>query len=122
MADEEAGKQQANGSGTTATEPAPGAPTAVPTAWPAADERGLVVLAGVHFDRSAVQLLRSEYTPDEIIAGLAGSNPRTWVRVINREHLERRGIGRLVVAGSPAHPVISGHRFTDWERRGRGTR
>jgi len=93
--------------------------TPTPTPWPEPDGRGLVFLAGVHFDRGAVQLLRTEYTPDEIIAGLAASSPAAWVRSVNREHLERHGIGRLIVAGMPGHPVISGRRFDDRERRGR---
>ncbi len=95
------------------------AAASTPTPWPAPDDRGLVVVGGVHFDRGAVQLLRTEYTPDEIIAGLAGSSPAAWVRRVNREHLERHGIGRLMMAGVPGRPVITGRRFDDRERRGR---
>ena len=90
--------------------------------WPAPDERGLVLLGGVHFDRGAVQVLKTEYTPEEIVASLAGSSPAAWVRRVNHDYLERRGIGRLVVAGTPGRPVISGRRFDDRERRGRGRR
>ncbi len=93
-----------------------------PTPWPEPNERGLTVLANVRFDRSAVQLLKTEYTPDEIIAGLNSSNLRSWVQNINHSHLERRGIGRLLLSGTPNQLVVSGHRFTDWERRGRGMR
>jgi hypothetical protein len=93
-----------------------------PTTWPEADEHGLVSLGGALFDRGAVALLKTEYTPDEIVAGLAAEDVHSWVRTINRTHVERHGIGRLVIAGSSARPVVSGHRFTGWERPGRGMR
>jgi hypothetical protein len=93
-----------------------------PTPWPKPDERGLIILADIHFDRGAVQALETEYTPDEIIEGLAKTDVHAWVRSINSTHLERRGIGRLTIAGSSDHPVVSGRRFTDRERRGRGNR
>ncbi len=92
------------------------------TAWPDADEHGLVSLGGALFDRGAVQLLKTEYTPDEIVAGLAAEDVHSWVRTINRTHVERHSIGRLTIAGTTERPVVSGRRFTDWERRGRGMR
>ena len=57
-----------------------------------------------------------------IEAGLRDSNPREWVRRVNQEHLERRGIGRLNVAGSADTPVISGRRMAGFERKARGMR
>ena len=92
------------------------------TQWPAADEHGLVSLGRALFDRGAVQLLTTEFTPDEIVAGLAAEDVHAWVRTMNRTHLERHSIGRLTIAGSSERPVVSGRRFTDWERRGRGMR
>src|SRR5512144_5293 len=93
--------------------------TEITSQWPEPNEHGLVALGDTYFDRNAVQLLTTEYTPDEIVAGLKeSSNVRAWVKMINQTHLERRHIGRLVVAGTPTQPIVTGHRLTNWERRG----